>query len=333
MTEPRTIPSTVPVEALAALVAPLGTLVEAVRLEGGYFATTYRVTLADGSRVVVKTAPTDASRLMTYEHDLIRTEALVYGLAAEHPALPMPRVLHTDFTRTLLPSDVVVASFLDGVPQSEAGFGPFEDDERAARARTDLGVLIGRLATVTGTVFGYPQSPALQAPTWRAAFTAIVEALLADAAVWDLDVSAARVRAALATHGHRLDEVVVPSIVHSDLWPGNLFVDTATGQIVGVIDPERAMWGDPLVDVVGADPMWDGLDRPQDVPLVAALDVSSPGAVTRLLLYRMWLGLVMTIEGSPRGYTGEGAEAYRATSHANVIRALDELDARAPQVS
>ena len=41
----------------------------------------------------------------------------------------------------------------------------------------------------------------------------------------------------------------------------------------------------------------------------------------------------MTIEGSPRGYTGEGAEAYRATSHANVIRALDELDARAPQVS
>src|SRR5690606_15886168 len=49
----------VPLDAVAALGAPLGALVEAVRLEGGYFATSYRVTLDDGTRVVVKTAPTD----------------------------------------------------------------------------------------------------------------------------------------------------------------------------------------------------------------------------------------------------------------------------------
>ncbi len=330
MTESRTPAVTVPLDALTALVAPLGALVDAVRLEGGYFATSYRVTLDDGTRVVVKTAPTDTSRLMTYEKDLIRTEALVYGLAAEHPALRMPRVLHTDFTRTVLPSDVVVASWLDGVPQSDAGFGSFADDERAARARRDLGSLIGRLATVTGTVFGYPQSPALQAATWREAFTAIVEALLADAATWDLDVCADRVRAALDAHGHRLDEVVVPSVVHCDLWPGNLFVDPATGEIVGVIDPERAMWGDPLVDLVGADPMWDGLDRPEDAALVGALDVTSPGAAERLLLYRMWLALVMTIEGSPRGYTGDWAQWYRTSSHANLLRALDALGSPEP---
>ena len=327
MTESRAPDATVPLDALATLVVPLGTLADAVRLEGGYFATTYRVTLDDGTRVVVKTAPSDSSRLMTYEKDLIRTEALVYGLAAAHPGLRMPRLLHTDFTRTVLPGDVVVASWLEGVPQSEAGFGSFDDDARAARARRDLGALIGRLANVTGTVFGYPQSPALQATTWRAAFTAIVEALLADAAAWDLEVSADRVRAALAVHGHRLDEVVVPSLVHCDLWPGNLFVDPATGEVVGVIDPERAMWGEPLVDVVGADPMWDGLERPEDAALVGSLDVSSPGPAARLLLYRMWLGLVMTVEGSPRGYTGDWAQWYRTTSHGNLHRALTALEA------
>ncbi|MCR6688410.1 aminoglycoside phosphotransferase family protein [Cellulomonas sp.] len=310
-----------PLDALTRLVAPLGTLADATRLEGGLFATTYRVTLEDGTRVVVKTAPVATGRLLTHEHDLLRTEAEVYALGADHPDLLLPRLLHQDFTRTVVGGDVVVAAHLDGVPWKDAGFGPADRDPRAARAHGDLAALIGRFAAVAGTTFGYPQSPALQADTWRGALTAMVEALLSDAQRWSVDVPADRIRTALDRHGAALDEVTEPRLVHSDLWPGNLFVDPATGAITGVIDPERALWGDPLVDVVGADPMWDG----PGLDLDDSFDLTSPSGAARLLLARLWLALVMTVEIAPRAYTGDWVADYDAANRRNLARALDEL--------
>ncbi|RMI12707.1 phosphotransferase family protein [Cellulomonas triticagri] len=314
---------TLSLDTLTRLVAPLGVLVDAARLEGGSFATTYRVTLADGRRVVVKTAPPASGTLFTSEHDPVRTEAMVYGLGATRPELLMPRLLHTDLTRAVAPGDVVVAAFLDGVPWTVAGL---EDGApRTARARADLGALLPRFGTVTGAVFGYPQQPALQAPTWRGAFTAIVTAVLADAERCGADVPADRVRAALAAHGAALDEVTVPRLVHTDLWPGNLFVDPGTGALTGVIDPERALWGDPLLELVGADPADAGLP---DV-VTAGFDTTSPGARTRLLLGRVWLALVMTTEVTLRGYEGDWVAEYEEGARAALGRALEALGASA----
>ena len=59
----------------------------------------------------------------------------------------------------------------------------------------------------------------------------------------------------MARHAAVLADVARPALVHTDLWAGNLFVDPGTGALVGVIDPERAFWGDPLADLVGVDPM------------------------------------------------------------------------------
>lgn len=311
-----------PLDALRSLVAPVGALEAAELLAGGTFATTYRVTLGGGRRVVVKTAAADPGALLSHERDLIRTEAEVYALAGDHPGLRMPALLHTDFTRTVVPGDVVVAAHLDGVPWTEADFGPADEDERTARAQADLGEVMDRLHALAGERFGYPQTPELQRPTWRGTFTTMVEALLADARRAAVpDVPAARVRAALDAHGAALDEVTEPRLVHTDLWPGNLFVDPGTGALLGVIDPERALWGDPLLDLVGADPMGDG------VPAAVAgdLDVTSPGAAARLLLARMWLGLVMTIEIPVRGYDGDWVAGHEAACRRSLARALDGL--------
>lgn len=315
-------PPALPLDALRALVAPVGALESAERLEGGMFATTYRVALADGRRVVVKTAPADAPGLLTHERDLIRTEAAVYALAADRPDLLMPALLHTDFSRTVVPVDVVVAAHLDGVLWARAGFGRAAVDPRGARAQADLGALLDRIGAVTGDVFGYPQQPSLQGPTWRAAFTAIVEALLADAVRGAVPgIPTDRVRAALAAHAGALDEVTTPRLVHADLWPGNLFVDPGTGALTGVIDPERALWGDPVLDLVGADPMWDGIPA----AVVGDRDVTSRGGAARLLLGRMWLALVMTVEAPLRGFAGDWVAEYDAANRRSLARALDGL--------
>ena len=43
-----------------------------------------------------------------------------------------------------------------------------------------------------------------------------------------------------------LDEVTEACLVHWDLWDGNIFIHE--GQISGIIDFERAFWGEPLIE-------------------------------------------------------------------------------------
>lgn len=314
--------------ALATVLAPLGPLDRAELLTGGMFATTYRATLADGTRVVVKTAPTATDRLLRYEQDLLRTEALVYGLAADRPDLLMPRVLLTDLSRSVLPSDVLVVTHLDGTPLADLGE---VDDATSQRAQHELGAFMARLHTVRGDRFGYPNhATGLHAATWPEAFGAMAGALLDDAAAWGAEVPAARVRAALARHATALAEVRSPALVHTDLWPGNLFVEPATGALIGVIDTERAVWGDPLLELAGADQM--GLGPVPGALLEGyasaggSLALGTPSGDARLWLYRMHMSLVLTVEIGPRGYTGDWLVGHRAKAWENLHAALDALD-------
>ena len=42
------------------------------------------------------------------------------------------------------------------------------------------------------------------------------------------------------------EKIKTPTLVHWDMWEGNIFVKD--GQISGIIDWERAMWGEPFMD-------------------------------------------------------------------------------------
>ncbi|WP_454048626.1 phosphotransferase family protein [Cellulomonas sp. Marseille-Q8402] len=317
-------------DALPAVLAPLGRVERLDRLTGGLFATTYRATLSDGTRVVVKTAPTATDRLLTYELDLLRTEALVYGLAASRPELLMPRVVLTDFTRSVVPSDVVVATHLDGVPLTALDEDGRQPAHVRERVEPQLGALMARLHTVTGDRFGYPNAATgLVGATWPEAFGRMVGALLADAAAWGTDVPADDVRAALTRHRGALADVGCPALVHTDLWSGNLFVAPESLELTGVIDPERAVWGDPLLELAGADQLGLGPVPPALLAGYAAaggdLALGTPAGETRLLLYRMSMSLVMLTEIAPRGYAGPGADAHRARCAATLRAVLDAL--------
>ena len=320
------------VRALSTVLAPLGRLHGVERLTGGMFATTYRAHLDDGSRVVVKTAPTATERLLTYELDLLRTEAEVYRLAADRPDLLMPTVLLTDLSRTELPTDVLVASHLDGIPLIDAGeLPPLVADE----VQRQLGGLMARLHTVHGDHFGYPNRAAgLHAPTWPKAFGRMVDALLGDARRWGTPLPEDEIHAVLRRHAAALAEVRTPSLVHTDLWAGNLFVDPASGALTGVIDTERSVWGDPLLELAGADQTGRG---PVPAALLAGyaeaggtLPLGTSSGDDRLLLYRLYMALVLLVEIGPRGYVGDWVDAHRATAESNLRAALDALDGQGP---
>lgn len=313
--------------ALLGALEPLGPVTGLTQLAGGMFATSVRVDLADGRRVVAKTAPAQEDSLLRYEHDLIRTEALVYAEAADDPALLMPRPLLTDFSREHLPGDLVVASWAEGV---RADSEPDLARATAAVRNPGVGRMMAALHRHTGASYGYPSGPeSLRGGTWPDTLTAMIEAVLADADDWAVPVPADRVRTALTRYREDLATVGRPALVHADLWPGNQFIDPHTGALTAVIDPERAFWGDPLFDLIGCDPF-----RPEvDPNLVAGyreaggdLALDRPEIRRRLAFCRVYLALIMRVEVRPRRYQGDWLPGYLVQIEDMLAAGLADLD-------
>ncbi|GAA3569007.1 phosphotransferase family protein [Streptomyces osmaniensis] len=311
----------------------LGSLGSGCRLEAeltdGWFNTAYRVRLDDGRRAVVKVAPLPDTSVLRYERGILATEAMVYRRIARLPGggVPTPELLHAG-------AEFIAVSVLDGTPWDKAGDRLPAATQRALRR--ELGAVAARLHTLAPEDgrFGYPAAEsALSAPDWRTAFTAMVDALLDDAERWrsPLGVPPADIRTLVAEGADALDEVTEPRLVHSDLWPGNIFIDAGDGdrrpRITGLIDHERAFWGDPAAELVSL--AYGGPTGP-DSDLVAGYTEAggtldfTPALRHRLALYHLYLGLLLVVECGPRGYGSDHLAYCRRTLDDNLagVRAL-----------
>ncbi|MFC1442116.1 aminoglycoside phosphotransferase family protein [Streptacidiphilus sp. N1-10] len=281
-------------------------------LSGGGFAAVWRVDLDDGSAVVLKTAPPTGAVLLRYEQGLLAAEAEYFRLVRHQLAgAPVPEVLHLGTDRDHCDGDWLVMSLLPGTPLSVLRDGPVAD----GAVRYELGRVLARLHTLDGPFFGYPGEGRRSAPTWRAAFLGIIDDLLddADRLGSELPVPAAEIRRTISAASGVLDEVKRPTPVHFDLWDGNVLaeprLDGAGLRLSGLVDGERWLYGDPLVDFVSP-VLFGAIEEEDGHPLLRGYaSVASeqgdwtwePGAVARVRLYRAWLYLVMNVEIPTRG--------------------------------
>lgn len=274
---------------------PAARISSAHPLPGGGFGTVWRVDLVDGRRTALKAFPAPGVSLLTYEAGLLDAEADYLRLVAERaPEVPVPRLLYRGddwLFMTLLPGTALPA------------LPPGTD---TSRIRFECGVAVARLHGVSGSRFGYPGGrPA--SGTWPAAFAAMVEALLGDAVAWGvrLPVEPARVRAAVAGHADLLGAVTTAALVHFDLWDGNVLA--ADGHLSGLVDGERHLFGDPLVDFASPALFRDIFDEP-DHPFLLGYQSIRPfvvdnGVRRRAWLYELYLYLLMAVEFPSRGMT------------------------------
>lgn len=286
--------------------AGVGCRLEA-ELADGWFNTAYRVVLDDGRPAVVKIAPPADAAVLRYELGILATEAMVYRRIAGLPGsgVPTPALLHAD-------PQFLLVSVLDGTPWDRAADHLPPADQTALRR--ELGAITARLHAIAPDDgrFGYPAAEsALSAADWRTAFAAMVDAILDDAQRWQspLGVAPDTVRTLVAEGGYALDQVTRPRLVHFDLWPGNVFVaradDGAPARITGIIDHERAFWGDPAAELVS---LAFGGDAGPDSDLVAGYNEAGgnldfgPAFRHRLALYQLYLGLILVAECGPRGF-------------------------------
>ncbi|MFI5675181.1 phosphotransferase family protein [Streptomyces cellulosae] len=294
-------------------------------LTGGTYNAVEELLLTDGIRYVLKVAPAATVPGLRHESGLLLAEAEFYrgaaeaGVAAPH-VIPLGEDTDTHLLMTACP----------GEPWN----GEFTEAERTD-LRTELGRQVARLHEVTGPGFGYP-SGALGplAPDWRTAFTAMTEAVLADARHYrprlprPVDEMARTLRSAQPV----LDEVTVPRLVHFDLWPGNILVDRPAGQgprIGGLIDGERMFWGDPLADFVSLALLGD--IRKDDAFLAGYREAGGRAefdrsARLRLALYRAYLYLIMLTETIPRAVDADQHRWVQETVAPELVAALEEID-------
>ncbi|MET4926218.1 aminoglycoside phosphotransferase family protein [Streptomyces sp. PSRA5] len=288
-------------------------------LGGGTYNSLYRVRLDDGGRLVLKLPPEGGTPHLTYEGELLVNEGEFYR-SAGGSGVPVPEVVR-------LASDSLLMTECPGEPWSAlaAGLGDAEHE----RLRRELGAYVVELGTVTGTRFGYPSEAVPTADTWREAFTAMLEAVLADAERFGakLPVSGERVRELVRAAVPALDEVTVPALVHFDLWQGNILLTGEAGErrIGGVIDGERMFWGDPLAEFVSLNLFGEPED---DQALLAGYRAGGGvadfdrSARLRMALYRCYLYLIMLVEGVPRGYPPARTAVTRRTAGTALILAL-----------
>jgi aminoglycoside phosphotransferase (APT) family kinase protein len=270
-------------------------LVDAGEFTGGGFAAVWWATLSDGRDVVVKVGPPPTARLLAYENGVVPCEAEYFRLVRRlAPGVPVPEVLAVS-------DDWIVTTRLPGRPLTE-GDSPL--------AREQLGAAVAEIHRITGPHFGYTGDRA-SAASWPVAFGAIVAALRADAADWEVPLPP--LDGVVERHHDVLAEVTRPALLHFDLWDGNVLVG-ASGELTGLVDGERYLYGDPLLDLVSP-ALLRRIEYEPEHPFLrgyrpAPFDRS---ALVRLSLYRLYLYVLMIAEGPSRGIARTGGRHDRLT--------------------
>jgi aminoglycoside phosphotransferase (APT) family kinase protein len=249
---------------------------------------------------VLKVAPTPDKPILAYEHDLMRGEVEAMRSAGAVTGVPVPAVRFADFSRTRLPSDYFYMDVVEGRPWSTLRDGL--TDAQDADVEQSLGRITAAINGIEHPTFGYlATGPAFD--TWFEAFGWMCSTLYADARRFAIRPALTEdgLRSLLERHRAAFAEVTRPRLVHWDLWAGNVFVrvdDAGRAHVSGVIDFERSLWADPLMEFIPGrlcdiEAYESGYGRPL---------LTTRAERLRRLFYNAYLGLVLVIEDGPRCY-------------------------------
>ncbi|BDZ65650.1 phosphotransferase family protein [Agromyces mangrovi Wang et al. 2018] len=267
----------------------------------GWFNVAYCITLGDGERVVLKIAPPAGVAVLTREVGMMRAELEAMRLVSTRTSVPVPRVDHIDLTHEVVDADLF---FMEYVDADNFGFAAADgrlSAEVVATATRELGAMNREINSIVGPHFGPLLGPG--AATWREAFTTMVEDTLVDGERVGIDLGRHpdAFRAVLADHADALDGVTVPRLVEVDLWTKNSMI--RDGRIVAILDHERAIYGDPLMEagLTGLD--MPAFGDPSDFMTGFGLGALDADQRTRRRLYSLYLALIMVVETKYRGHT------------------------------
>ena len=281
-------------QALCSAAFPGRTVSTATELTEGMFNTAYRIDFADGGASVLKIAAANATGLMSNEINMMQAEVSAMKLLRAAGIPHVARVQHADFSRTLCSGSCFFMECLPGQSLSSLrdALSPAETDHILQQ----VGRFQRRLTEIHGDSFGL-LGDTRRFPTLYGLIRFLLQNVLKDAfaVALDLGFTGEEVLCRLEEDQPAFHEVQTPSLVHWDMWEGNIFVQE--GELSGVIDWERAMWGEPLMD-----DRFRRHTRKDSFLAGFGQTVFTPAELRRLAWYDLFLYLTMATEGFYRGY-------------------------------
>ncbi|MBY4127032.1 aminoglycoside phosphotransferase family protein [Rhodococcus fascians] len=219
-------------------------VVDSVRtLSGGAYNSTYEVHLAGRPSVVLRIAPKPQHQYRS-ETEMMRNEAATTPRLAPIAHL-LPKILGVDWSHDIIDRDFMWQNKIAGIPASRA----FAAHGRDAMVPlfAEIGTVTAAVHSVVGPHFGTVRGPHFS--TWSDAVTHRLTEIVRDTRDAGLDTRAAEEACASAQQASdALDRVTEPRLLHGDLFIPNLVLDEESLRIVGVLDHDRAFWGDPAAD-------------------------------------------------------------------------------------
>lgn len=215
-------------------------------LKEGYFNIAYKVRLKDRN-VVLKIAPSREIQVLTSEKNIMFSEVDSMRMVAERTEVPVPRILFYDNSGSVIDREYFFMEMLRGQSLSTLQDALPEEEKQEIYYR--LGQYTRQLNCIEGERFGYYAQPDRQGENWYEVFCDMVRDIYADAGRKDIAMPVEEDETLELLERDRaiFEAVKTPRFVHWDIWAGNVFI--ADNRIEGIIDFERCLWADVLMEV------------------------------------------------------------------------------------
>ena len=275
------------------------------RVTTGKFNASYLVRVGN-QRLVLRIAPSQDSVFVFYERDMMRQEPDIHELLLSSVSVPVPRIFTYDDSHEIIDRDFLIMERLPGLSLTEA-----HGVSNNAVFR-QVGEYMAQVHRLTAEQYGYlgAHRPMEPQSTWVEAFEIMWNKMVDDiVAIGRYDEEdSGKMRALLDQYIAMFDRPVPSSLLHMDIWHQNILVDRK-GEVTGIIDWDRALWGDPEIEFAVLDycgvsepSFWEGYGQKRDI--------SSPAQIRRVfyLLYEMQKYIVIR---HGRSRDPVAAEGYR----------------------
>jgi fructosamine-3-kinase len=237
-------------------------------IQTGLFNTSFFVHTGTGE-YVLRVAPSPESVFLFYERDMMKQEPAIHACIREKTSVPVAEIVAFDQSHEILNRDFIIMQRLPGIPLSDTRFA---DNDLIMG---EVGHCLAQVHACTEKQYGYlgAHRPMEPQQRWIDAFVIMWRKLLED--IEETGLYSKSEKESLL----RLLDKYLPlfnrdtpaSLLHMDIWAQNILVNDTLSSLTGLVDWDRALWGDPEIEFAVLDycgistpSFWEGYGMKRD---------------------------------------------------------------------
>lgn len=273
----------------------LGIAAEISPLSGGEFNSVYKVVTDTQNVYVIKIAPSADIDVLTYEKNIVFSEKFALEKFADNCFVHIPKIVACCDEESELGRYIII-EFVEGDMLLNSKLS----DEEYNNVMFNLGKAIAEFHNIDCDLgFGYLQNGLKQ--SWKEAYFSMIENIMNDARQVNAKIPYMnKIKNILDSCGDYLLEVTNPSVLHFDLWKGNIFIKDK--KLHSIIDCERVILGDPVGDFIHLDYIAP-FDLDENKYLIDGYNSVAKNRLSfnkneliRFYLMRLYLGMIAYVE-------------------------------------